>query len=80
MKNYLSLFIFLLILSGCTNPAGRTWMIPVTIDPADLDYSPSSMESFEERRSQLIDSLGNSFVILRSASQCSANRHEFRPN
>jgi Xaa-Pro aminopeptidase len=80
MKNYLSLFIFLLILSGCTNPAGRTWMIPVTIDPADLDYSPSSMESFEERRSQLIDSLSNSFVILRSASQRSENRHEFRPN
>jgi len=55
-------------------------MIPVTIDPSDLDYTPASMESFEGRRSQLLDSLGDSYVILRSSSQCSANRHEFRPN
>ena len=80
MKKYVPLFIYLLILSGCTNPGGRTWLIPVSIDPSDLDYTPSSMESFEGRRSQIIDSLSNSFVILRSSSQCSANRHEFRPN
>ena len=80
MKNYFSLFILLLLLSGCTHPGGRTWMIPVTIDPADLDYSPSSMESFEGRRSQVFDSMGDSYVILRSSSQCSSNRHEFRPN
>ena len=80
MKKFVPLFIYLLILSGCTNPGGRTWLIPVSIDPSDLDYTPSSMESFEGRRSQIIDSLSNSFVILRSSSQCSANRHEFRPN
>ena len=55
-------------------------MIPVTIDPADLDYSLSSMESSEGRRSQVFDSMGDSYVILRSSSQCSSNRHEFRPN
>jgi Xaa-Pro aminopeptidase len=80
MKKYLPLFICLLILSGCTNPGGRTWLIPVSIDPSDLEYKPSSMESFEGRRSQLIDSLGDSFIILRSSSKSSANRHEFRPN
>jgi len=57
MKKYLSFFICLLVLSGCTSPGGRTWMIPVTIDPSDLDYSSSSMESFAERRSQVFDSL-----------------------
>jgi len=56
MKKFVPLFIYLLILSGCTNPGGRTWLIPVNIDPSDLDYTPSSMESFEGRRSQIIDS------------------------
>ncbi|MCK4879729.1 MAG: aminopeptidase P family protein [Bacteroidales bacterium] len=80
MKKYVSLFIYLLILSGCTNPGGRSWMIPVTIDPSDLDYTPSSMESFEGRRQLLSDSLSSGYVILRSADQGSFNRHEFRPN
>jgi hypothetical protein len=80
MKKYVPLFICILILSGCTNPGGRTWLIPVSIDPFDLEYTPSSMESFEGRRGQIIDSLGDSYVILRSSSQSSANRHEFRPN
>jgi len=80
MKKLVPLFIYILILSGCTNPGGRTWLIPVSIDPSDLEYTPSSMESFEDRRSQLLDSMGDSFVILRSSSQCSSNRHEFRPN
>ena len=80
MKKYLSLFIYLLILSGCTSPGGRTWMIPVNIDPTDLEYTPSLMESFEGRRQLLFDSLGSGYVILRSAGQGSFNRHEFRPN
>ncbi|MEA3460471.1 MAG: aminopeptidase P family protein [Bacteroidota bacterium] len=80
MKKYLSLFIYLSILSGCTNPGGRNWMIPVTIDPLDLDYTPTIMESFEGRRQQILDSLSNSYVILRSTDQGSFNRHEFRPN
>ena len=80
MKKIVSFFIYLSIVTGCSNPGGRSWMIPVNIDPSDLVYTPSQMESFEVRRSQVIDSLDNSFVILRSASQCSFNRHEFRPN
>jgi len=80
MKNFVPLFIFLLVLTGCNNPGGRTWMIPVNIDPSDLDYTPSSMESFEVRRSHIINSLDDSYVILRSADQSSDNRHEFRPN
>ncbi len=80
MRKLVSLFIFILILSACNNPGGRTWLIPVSIDPSDLVYTPSSTESFEDRRSQILDSLGDNFVILRSSSQCSANRHEFRPN
>ncbi len=80
MKKFVPLFIFVLILSGCTNPGGRTWMIPVTIDPSDLQYTPSSMESFAGRRSQILDSLSDSYVILRSADLGSSNRHEFRPN
>ncbi len=55
-------------------------MIPVSIDPSDLAYTPSQMESFEGRRSEVIDSLENSFVILKSAAPCSFNRHEFRAN
>jgi len=80
MKKYLSLFIYLLILSACTNPGGRTWMIPVNIDPSDLVYTPTAMESFEGRRQLLTDTLDSAYVILRSASQGSFNRHEFRPN
>jgi len=80
MKKYVSLLIYLSILSGCVNPGGRSWMIPVTIDPSDLDYTPSAMESFEVRRGHLADSLGDGYAILRSADQCSMNRHEFRPN
>ncbi|MDF1574227.1 MAG: aminopeptidase P family protein [Bacteroidales bacterium] len=80
MKKYLSLLIYLLIASSCTHPGGRTWMIPVNIDPSDLDYTPSLMESFEERRAQLLDSLNGDYIILRSADQGSSNRHEFRPN
>ena len=55
-------------------------MIPVNIDPSDLEYTPSGMESFEGRRQLIADSLGSAYVILRSADQGSFNRHEFRPN
>jgi Xaa-Pro aminopeptidase len=80
MKRYLSLLVCFLTIAGCTNPGGRSWMIPVSIDPSDLGYTPSHMESFAGRRQQVIDSLSNSYVILRSADQGSNNRHEFRPN
>ncbi len=55
-------------------------MIPVSIDPSDLEYTPAQEEGFEMRRNQLIESLGEAKVILRSWDQGSYNRHQFRPN
>ena len=80
MKKYLPLFIILLILVACTNPGGRSWIIPVNIDPSDLIYTPAQMESFEMRRNHVIDSLKEGYIVLRSIDQASFNRHEFRPN
>jgi Xaa-Pro aminopeptidase len=81
MKKHLFLVLTLTILSGCTHPGGRSWQIPITIDPSDLAYNPAVMGSFEGRRQQVMNLLdNNSYVIVRSSSQCSSNRHEFRPN
>ena len=80
MKKYLLLLLYFLIVSGCSNPGGRSWMIPVSIDPSDLMYTPSQAESFEMRRNQVIDSLNGAVVILKSWDQESHNRHQFRPN
>jgi Xaa-Pro aminopeptidase len=80
MKKYLLLLIYLSIVSGCYKPGGRSWMIPVSIDPSDLSYTPAQAESFETRRNQVIDSLDGAFIILRSWDQQSHNRHQFRPN
>jgi len=80
MKNYLLLLVYVTILGGCYNSGGRSWMIPLSIDPTDLEYTPSQAESFEMRRNQVIDSLKGAFVILRSWDAESHNRHQFRPN
>lgn len=80
MKKYLHLLILLLFITGCTRPGGRSWMVPVSIDPSDLDYTPTDMESFAKRRAQLADSLGTGYAILNSVDPSSYNRHEFRPN
>ncbi len=80
MKNIYLLLFFISILSGCHTPGGRSWVIPVNIDPSDLSYTPSQMESFEMRRFDVIDSLKEGYLILRSTDQHSYNRHEFRPN
>jgi Xaa-Pro aminopeptidase len=55
-------------------------MIPLSIDPSDLEYTPSQAESFEMRRNQVIDSLNGAKVLLRSWDSESRNRHQFRPN
>lgn len=55
-------------------------MIPVSIDPSDLGYTPAQAESFEMRRNQVIDSLDGAYVILKSWDANSFNRHRFRPN
>jgi Xaa-Pro aminopeptidase len=80
MKKYLLLLIYLSIVSGCYNSGGRSWMIPVSIDPSDLSYTPAHAESFESRRNQVIDSLDGAYVILKSWDAHSHNRHQFRPN
>jgi Xaa-Pro aminopeptidase len=80
MKKHLLLLIYLSIVSGCYNPGGRSWMIPVSIDPSDLVYTPVQTESFEMRRNQVIDSLNGAYVILKSWDDNSHNRHQFRPN
>lgn len=80
MKKYLSLLILLTLLTYCINPESRSWIIPVSIEPSDLSYTPAGMESFVIRRNLLLDSLSEGFVILKSTDQGSYNRHEFRPN
>ncbi len=80
MKKYFSLLIMLSIVSGCQNPAGRTWIIPVTIDTSDLSYTPDLLKSFETRRIQLLDSLQEGYVLLHATDQESYNRHGYRPN
>lgn len=55
-------------------------MIPVSVDPSDLIYTPAQMESFEVRRLDLIDSLDQGIVVLRSWDEKSYMRHEFRVN
>jgi len=80
MKKYLLLLLYLSVVSGCYNSGGRSWMIPLSIDPSDLEYTPSQAESFEMRRNQVIDSLNGATVVLRSWDSESRNRHQFRPN
>ena len=80
MKKHALLLMAIFLVSGCYNPGGRSWMIPVSIDPSDLSYTPAHEESFEMRRNQVIESLGGAKVILRSWDQHSHNRHQFRPN
>ncbi|MEN8230419.1 MAG: aminopeptidase P family protein, partial [Bacteroidota bacterium] len=80
MKKYLLLLLLFIILTCCNNPGGRSWIIPVTIDPSDLLFAPGQMESFEIRRNQVFSNLEEGYVILRSNDQGSHNRNEFRPN
>lgn len=80
MKKIHSLFFLISLIAGCNTPVGRSWIIPVSIDPSDLSYTPSQMESFELRRAHLIDSLKEGYLILKSTDQNSYNRHEFKAN
>ncbi|MEN8203032.1 MAG: aminopeptidase P family protein [Bacteroidota bacterium] len=78
MKKFLVFLAFSLIVSACNSPVGRSWIIPVTIDPTDLEYSSSHMDQFETRRKRVLDSISEGYVILRSTDESSFNRHEFR--
>ena len=80
MKKYLSFLLLLSIITSCKSPGGRSWIIPVTIDPSDLLYTPAHLESYESRRSRVLSNLDEGFVILRSDDQGSGDRHKFRPD
>lgn len=83
MKKYLLFPVILLLLSiltNCTNPEGRSWLIPLTIDDSILTYTPEMMESFRIRREKVLDKMEGDYLILKSTDQRSYNRHEFRVN
>jgi Xaa-Pro aminopeptidase len=71
---------FMLITAGCRMPGGRSWVIPVTIDPSDLAITPEQQERFRERREQVLSRLEGATVVLRSDQSDGLNRHQFRPN
>ena len=79
MKKSLSILWILAIITGCSMPSGRSWIIPLKVDPSDLSFTPSQLESFAERREKVLDSIGDGVVILRSQNEHSQNRHQFRP-
>jgi Xaa-Pro aminopeptidase len=80
MKKYFAILLYLLAAYACNSPSGRSWIIPVNIEPADLEYDSSLMDLFESRRQQVLDSLTEGYVILRSTDESSFNRHEFKAN
>ena len=80
MKKYTSLLLLLTLLTCCNRQAGRSWIIPVTIDPSDLLYTPAQIESFEMRRNEVFSMMDEGFVVLKSGGHNDLNRHEFRPN
>ena len=80
MKKYLSLLTLLTLLTNCNPPGTRSWIIPVTIDPSDLSYTPAQMESFELRRKEVLSLMKEGFVVLKSSDQGSICPNGFRPN
>lgn len=80
MNKIFSLLLVVAVFAGCNRPGGRSWIIPVNIDPSDLAYTTDHSEIFEMRREKLFDQMEEGYVILRSADKESYNRHEFRPN
>jgi len=86
MKKFFALLTFTGIVVACNSPVGRSWIIPVNIDPSDLEYVSLDMDQFESRRQKVLDSISEGYIILRSTDECSYNdeysfnRHEFRAN
>ena len=72
--------VALLIFAGCRMPGGRSWIIPVTIDPSDLAMTPDQQDRFSERREQVLSLLEGATLILRSEQPAALNRHQYRPN
>ena len=47
MKRYFSLLLLFWIVTSCNNPGGRSWIIPVSIDPSDLSYTTAQFERLQ---------------------------------
>lgn len=69
----------ILLLAGCRIPGGRSWVVPVTIDPSDLSITPEQRERFQTRRDRLTMQMDEGYVILRSGIYTDLNRHRYRP-
>ncbi|MEZ5070355.1 MAG: aminopeptidase P N-terminal domain-containing protein [Bacteroidales bacterium] len=75
-----SAWMLSLVLLSCQGPGGRSWIIPVTVDPSDLQVAPADLPEFAVRRGELAESLDSGYVFLYSTDEQSQNRHEFRAN
>ncbi|MGW8314497.1 MAG: aminopeptidase P N-terminal domain-containing protein [Bacteroidales bacterium] len=73
------LIVILLSLNGCRIPGGRSWVVPVTIDPSDLSITPEQQERFKARRDKVTLQMEAGVVILRSGIYSDLNRHQYRP-
>jgi Xaa-Pro aminopeptidase len=80
MKKCLTLAFLLVTITSCFEPERRNWIIPLTLDISDLNYTPGERESFATRRQQMLDSMNGGILILKCTDPMSYNRHEFRPN
>lgn len=80
MKKYLLFLLLFSILTNCSDPGGRSWIIPLSIDDSVLVYTPEQLEGFEKRRAEVLEKMEPGYLILKSADQGSYNRHEFRTN
>jgi Xaa-Pro aminopeptidase len=69
----------LMLLTGCRIPGGRSWVVPVTIDPSDLSVTPEQRERFQNRRDRVTLQMEEGYVILRSGEASDENRHQYRP-
>lgn len=80
MSRLIRILILLPVISGCSITGNGPHLVPVSIDPTDLDPDPTYLPVYRERREQVLSRLDEGVVILRASDQQSSNRHEFRPN
>lgn len=69
----------ILFLTGCRIPGGRSWVVPVTIDPSDLSITPEQRENYQARRNRVSLEITEGLIILRSDVPSAQNRHQYRP-
>jgi len=78
MKKYPFLVLVSLLIAACVGPERRTWIVPVTIDPSDLQYTPAVPDCFENRRAKCMDLMEDGIMVLYADDHRSTTRHEFR--